>query len=64
MKTLSKYTAMLVLVLASSTALAHQHETPLALARQIASLTAGGPYDPAPPVPASDIVHRDDARPR
>lgn len=63
MKTFSKCAAILALLLASGAAFAQQHETPLALAQQIASVTAGGPYDPAPAVLASDIVQRD-ARPR
>ena len=63
MTTLSKYAAILVFVLASSTALAHQREAPLILAQRIARLTASGPYDPAPAEPAGDIVQRD-ARPR
>ena len=61
MKLFSKYAPMLVVLLATSTAVfAQSRATPLERARQIAELTAGGPHDPAPAVPASDIV--DDQR--
>jgi hypothetical protein len=64
MKQFSKYAAILVVLLAAShTAFAEAQASPLEHARQIAELTSSGPHDPAPPVPASDIVQRD-ARPR
>ena len=64
MKRLSKYALMLaVLPAASHTAFAEAHATPLERARHIAELSSSGPHDPAPAVPASDLVQRD-ARPR
>jgi hypothetical protein len=57
MKQFSKYALMLVALLATSPiAFAGSHATPLERARQIAELTSSGPHDPAPAVPASDIV--------
>jgi hypothetical protein len=66
MKMFSNYLAMLVVLLATSSAVfAQSRATPLERAQQIAQLTAGGPYDPAPAVPASDIVdHQRELRPR
>ena len=60
MKTLTKYLAMLAVMLtASQAALAAPREPPVVLAQRIASLTASGPNNPAPPRPGSDIVQRD-----
>lgn len=57
MKQYSKYLAMLVVLLATGTAaFAKSPTTSLDRAQQVADLTASGPYDPAPPVPASDIL--------
>jgi hypothetical protein len=57
MKQYPNYLAMLVVLLATSTvAFAKSPATPLERAQQVADLTTSGPYDPAPPVPASDIV--------
>jgi hypothetical protein len=66
MKILSKYLAMLaVLMAASTTVFADSRATPLERAREIADITAGGPHDPAPPIPAGDIVdHQRDLPPR
>jgi hypothetical protein len=60
MKMITKYLAMLaVTLMASQAVFAESHNPPVILAQQIASLTSSGPNDPAPPVPASDIVQRD-----
>ena len=59
MKQISKYAVVVVLLAASHAAFAEAHATPLERARQIAELTSSGPHDPAPAVPASDIVQRD-----
>jgi len=60
MKQFSIYALMLVVLLATGgIAFAEAHPTPLERARQIAELTSGGPHDPAPAVPASDIVQHD-----
>lgn len=67
MKIISKYVLMLAALLAtSSVVLAESRATPLERGQQIAQLTAGGPHDPAPAIPAGDIVTRqpDDAWPR
>jgi hypothetical protein len=56
MKHILKYAVLLVLLAASHAAFAEAHATPLERARQIAELTSSGPHDPAPPMPASDIL--------
>ena len=61
MKQYSNYLAMLVVLLATGTAaFARSPTTPLERAQQVAALSSSGPYDPAPPVPASDIVYQRD----
>jgi hypothetical protein len=60
MKQISKYAVLVAVLLAAShAAFAEAHATPLERAQQIAQLTSSGPHDPAPPIPASDIVQRD-----
>jgi hypothetical protein len=60
MKTFSKYLSMLAVMLTASPAVfAESHASSNILAQQIASLTKSGPNDPAPAIPASDIVQRD-----
>jgi hypothetical protein len=48
-----------VMLTASQTVFAESHASSIVLAQQIASLTSSGPNDPAPAIPASDIVQRD-----
>ncbi len=66
MKLFSKHAVMLVVLLTTSTSVfAQSRATPLERAQQIAELTTGGPHDPAPAVPLSDIVdHQRELRPR
>ncbi|HWE73148.1 MAG TPA: hypothetical protein VG328_08320 [Stellaceae bacterium] len=60
MKTLPKYLARLTVILTASIAVfADSHEPPIMVVQQVASLTSSGPNNPAPPVPAGDIVQRD-----
>jgi hypothetical protein len=60
MKTVTKYLATLAIMLMVSPAVfAESHMSPVVLAQQVASFTTSGPTDPAPPVPAGDIVQRD-----
>lgn len=57
MKPLPKYALLLVILLATGSSVFAQSRTaPLERAQQIAALTAGGLHDPAPSIPASDIL--------
>lgn len=60
MKTFPKFLAMLAIMpTASQVCFAASREPPLVLAQQIASLASSGPNNPAPFMPAGDIVQRD-----
>jgi hypothetical protein len=59
MKTVSKYLAMLAVMLTASNIVFAEPQQPVVLAQLIASFTDSGPTDPAPPAPGSDIVQRD-----
>jgi hypothetical protein len=60
MKTIPNALAMLaVMLMVSPAVFAQPHPSPVILAQQVAGLTSSGFTNPAPPVPAGDIVQRD-----